>query len=633
MVPCIKVAFVDDDVDLLSLGVKFLARDGDMELTGFEDPQAILPVCSDFDVIIADYEMPNTDGITLLKMIRSSGNQVPFILFTGKGREEIAMEALNHGATFYLQKGSDVNSQFAILAQKVRMAAQNRRLKEQERTNEERFRLIESSSHDMIWQLDAEGKFTYISPNVKWLLGYAPEEVLGHTPFEYVERDRVQETIAEFSKNAGQPFQGLVYGLRGHDGSVRTFDVNGAPYFSPDGRIKGFIGSSRDISEKVLEQKKVAEELRRLAVLDALFHQTAAAVDENAVMNSVCRSVVHDLGYEGCVIYESLPDIRAARLRHAYPDQHRHIVRDTLPFDDYLQYKMLLEGKQYYSTEMGLELPLLGAWGIQKVAAVPLWTGSAVTGGLVILGKGETFFSDDEKQTLELVGRELSMTLDRVRMHQSLRQANQRLNLMSSIIRHDLQNQILMASGHLTIAQDDPATAQASIRDAVLALNRMDEMLRFSRHYQDIGIESPRWFNPRELWGSSVVSSRANHVDAHCSIPACLIQADPMVVRVLPNLIDNSLRHGGNVGRIGLHGERDGDGMQLTYEDDGIGLEDKEREGIFEIKYRGRHGHGLHLVREVLGITDITIESLPSPRGAKFLIRVPPHRCRIFSVV
>jgi DNA-binding NtrC family response regulator len=182
MVPLIKVAFVDDDVDLLSLGGKLLAREGDIEVTGIEDARELLKGCAGYDIIVSDYEMPHMDGITLLKALRGTGNDMPFILFTGKGREEIAMEALNHGATFYLQKGGDVHSQFGILATKVRIAALNSRLKEQERTNEERFQLIGNSSHDMIWQLDAEGRFTYISPNVRDLLGYGPEEVLGHTP-------------------------------------------------------------------------------------------------------------------------------------------------------------------------------------------------------------------------------------------------------------------------------------------------------------------------------------------------------------------------------------------------------------------------------------------------------------------
>ncbi len=59
--------------------------------------------------------MPGMDGIQLLKALRDSGDRTPFILFTGRGREEVAIEALNHGADFYLQKGGNVEVQFAEL--------------------------------------------------------------------------------------------------------------------------------------------------------------------------------------------------------------------------------------------------------------------------------------------------------------------------------------------------------------------------------------------------------------------------------------------------------------------------------------------------------------------------------------
>ena len=73
-----------------------------------------------YDAIISDYQMPEMDGITFLKELKASGNTTPFIIFTGRGREEVAIEALNEGADFYLQKGGEPKSQFAELAHKIR---------------------------------------------------------------------------------------------------------------------------------------------------------------------------------------------------------------------------------------------------------------------------------------------------------------------------------------------------------------------------------------------------------------------------------------------------------------------------------------------------------------------------------
>ncbi|MBN1166358.1 MAG: response regulator transcription factor [Methanospirillaceae archaeon] len=77
---------------------------------------------SSFDAVVSDYDMPEMNGIAFLKTIRSEYNDVPFILFTGKGREEVVIDAINNGADFYVQKGGDPKTQFAELAHKIRQA-------------------------------------------------------------------------------------------------------------------------------------------------------------------------------------------------------------------------------------------------------------------------------------------------------------------------------------------------------------------------------------------------------------------------------------------------------------------------------------------------------------------------------
>ena len=78
------------------------------------------------DAIISDYEMPEIDGIEFLKIIREKYPRLPFIIFTGKGREEIVIESLNNGADYYVRKGGDPKAQFAELTSKVRHAVELR---------------------------------------------------------------------------------------------------------------------------------------------------------------------------------------------------------------------------------------------------------------------------------------------------------------------------------------------------------------------------------------------------------------------------------------------------------------------------------------------------------------------------
>jgi CheY-like chemotaxis protein len=124
-----SVLYVDDEPMLLELAKIFLEKTGDFRIDTLSSARAALDTLAttSYDCIISDYQMPEMDGIVFLKTIRSWGNDIPFIIFTGKGREEVVIEALNSGADFYLQKGGDLKAQFVELAHKIRQAIEIKR--------------------------------------------------------------------------------------------------------------------------------------------------------------------------------------------------------------------------------------------------------------------------------------------------------------------------------------------------------------------------------------------------------------------------------------------------------------------------------------------------------------------------
>ena len=124
----ISVLYVDDEPALLEIGKLFLERNGQFCVDIITSAPAALTLLKTktYDAIISDYQMPGMDGIEFLKKVRTSGNIIPFILFTGRGREEVVIHALNEGADYYLQKGGDSKSQFAELAHQIRQAVQQR---------------------------------------------------------------------------------------------------------------------------------------------------------------------------------------------------------------------------------------------------------------------------------------------------------------------------------------------------------------------------------------------------------------------------------------------------------------------------------------------------------------------------
>ncbi len=120
----ISVLLVDDEESLLDIGAHFLSAREQISVQPASSALIATKLLkeSSFDAVVSDYDMPEMNGIAFLKTIRSEYNDVPFILFTGKGREEVVIDAINNGADFYVQKGGDPKIQFAELAHKIRQA-------------------------------------------------------------------------------------------------------------------------------------------------------------------------------------------------------------------------------------------------------------------------------------------------------------------------------------------------------------------------------------------------------------------------------------------------------------------------------------------------------------------------------
>lgn len=113
----IDVLLVDDEPNLLKQASLVLEKEDQLNIRTTTSAQEALELMenNDFDVIISDYKMPEIDGLEFLEIIRTEKKEnIPFIIFTGRGREEIAMKALNLGANRYIQKGGDPKSQYGF---------------------------------------------------------------------------------------------------------------------------------------------------------------------------------------------------------------------------------------------------------------------------------------------------------------------------------------------------------------------------------------------------------------------------------------------------------------------------------------------------------------------------------------
>ena len=219
-----------------------------------------------------------------------------------------------------------------------------------------------------------------------------------------------------------------------------------------------------------------------------------------------------------------------------------------------------------------------------------------------------------------------------VRAQDALLTANRKLNLLTSITRHDINNQLTALIGYLSLLSEKQkdAFSEQNLRKAGSAASRITSMVEFTKTYEDLGVQAPVWQNIRALVGRCASEVHTGHVRVTNDVPAGIeVFADPLIVKVFCNLIDNSMRHGGKAATIRFS-EEEVDGVRsIVCEDDGVGIPAEMKEKIFARGSGKDHGLGLFLSREILAITNITIEEVGEPgKGARFVMRTPPGRLR-----
>jgi signal transduction histidine kinase len=156
------------------------------------------------------------------------------------------------------------------------------------------------------------------------------------------------------------------------------------------------------------------------------------------------------------------------------------------------------------------------------------------------------------------------------------------------------------------------------------AARTIERQILFTRDYEEIGVNAPRWFDVEET-----VRVAASGLPEALRILAAdvgdlEVYADPLLQKVFYNLVENALRHGGAVTRIGVSAEPSGNDQVLVFEDDGAGVPAGLKEQIFRREYYVHTGFGLFLSREILAITGIAIRETGTPgKGARFELLVP----------
>lgn len=260
----ITVLHIDDDEDICQLTKEFLERQAEhLKVQTCYQPTGVLETLAneDIDCIVSDYNMPELNGIELLEKVRQTYPDLPFILYTGKGSEEVASDAISAGVTDYLQKetGSD---QYTVLANRIENAVSQFRAQEELEETTKFYRTVLDHSSDYVMIVAADGEVSYISPAVRRVMGFTPEELMARDAFDFVHEEDLQDAASSLQKIIVDDDREYTVEFRAKhkDGSWRWLEVRGRNLIE-DPVINGVMVNVRDITtrkerEQALEQQK-----------------------------------------------------------------------------------------------------------------------------------------------------------------------------------------------------------------------------------------------------------------------------------------------------------------------------------------------------------------------------------------
>jgi PAS domain S-box-containing protein len=217
---------------------------------------------------------------------------------------------------------------------------------------------------------------------------------------------------------------------------------------------------------------------------------------------------------------------------------------------------------------------------------------------------------------------------DRKALEVAVQQANRKLNLLSSITRHDIINQLTLLIGYIAISRrylDDKKTLTTFLDKEEKAATTIERQIRFTKEYEDVGVAAPAWQNVSASVTQAVAELPVRAVRVEVDNHDLEIFADPLFEKVFYNLIDNALRYGGKgMTTIRVSSQESDTGLTILCEDDGAGISDEDKKRLFSKGFGKNTGLGLFLAREILAITGITIAENGAPgKGARFEITVP----------
>lgn len=255
----IQILYVDNEAASLTL-VKTLLEDTGgftVDVTTSVKGAIRMMVTKRYDALVSDYCMPEIDGLEFLQMVRERDGGIPFILFSGRSREDVVIEAFNSGVSFFVQKGHDMEAQFADLAHKVRQAVARHEAEEDLQTKQLQSRMAIDLARIASWEYDVHTNLYWFDDLFYELLGTTADREGGHTMDtetylrEFVHLDdiaRVRKFMMSGHVDWPSEYMQIKHRMVRRDGEVREVAVRVGLLKDPCGNVVKVVGVNQDVT-------------------------------------------------------------------------------------------------------------------------------------------------------------------------------------------------------------------------------------------------------------------------------------------------------------------------------------------------------------------------------------------------
>jgi PAS domain S-box-containing protein len=470
----------------------------------------------------------------------------------------------------------------------------NTRLSELEA--EDRLRSVFRDALIGIYRTTPDGRILMANPALISMLGYGSLEELERRNIDLVPlyADRTRNSFLQEIDEKGTII-GTESAWRRKDGSLFYVQETARSVKGPDGKTLYYEGTVHDVTEKRLAEKALRESKEKF----------------QGLVESI-GDFIWELDGKGRIVYAS-PQVK--RILGLEPEE--------------------LMGKAPTFSMLEEDIPAMMSIYREKAANRERFT-ELVTrhrhkeGRIVYLETNAVPILDSKGELTGYRGIDRDVT-GRVKVEKALHASNDNLNLLNSITRHDVSNQLTIINGYLdllgTQVQGEKGTAY--LAKARKATNSIRRQIEFSKDYQDMGTREARFQRVADVAQNALSGLDLGQISVAVQLDDLEVFADPMLEKVLRNLFDNTIRHGGpGVTSIRLDWHIDDGSAIISYRDDGAGISPADRHLLF-LKGHGKNtGLGLFLSRAILAITSLEINELPCEEGARFDIRVPPEMFR-----